>query len=176
MRKRAVFHHLLQFFKKLKTEKLCSTRHEMCCSFFVKKRPKAVKFFEGTTPWNAGFFFINISRYRNENFRKVILGWLPRHNKSHPIWKFGTQPLMELSFFGRWIHMDTSWYCLGLGVRHSRGDQMGCPVESAQTGAILHWNGVHKPWNDEGHFKHVSNFFFSKKKYSNQHAPGMFFP
>ncbi len=129
-----------------------------------KKLTNAVKFFDGTTPWNNGFFIMNISRYRNGNFQKTLLEkWLPKHNETHPIWKFGSQPLMELLFFGRWIHMNTSWYCLGLGVgRPSKtleelvdGGQLGCPIESAKTGAVLHWNGINKPWKDEGTLKGI---------------------
>ncbi len=61
--------------------------------------------------------------------------------------------------------MNTSWYCLGLGdvskKRERRVDdpledlsktlQLGCPVEAARIkGAVLHWNGLYKPWKGEG--------------------------
>lgn len=65
-------------------------------------------------------------------------------HQSQPMWEYGTQPLLLLVSFGRWLQLPTRWNLDGLGYK------TGIEKEVLRNAAVLHWSGKRKPWLEGG--------------------------
>lgn len=68
--------------------------------------------------------------------------WLQGYKK--PLWKAGSLPLGWATFYNHTVTLDRSWHRLGLGY------ELGIRQDSIDQAAVLHYDGVMKPWLDIG--------------------------
>ncbi len=110
--------------------------------FCKGKVPEELAFMDrkGKT-FNGGFWVLNLTTYRNEKYREKQIKWLSLHNKSRPLWRYGTQPLMLLVFYRKWFAVSRWWDLTTM--------DLGNP-ENVMRSKILHMNGTPyykwKPW------------------------------
>jgi alpha-1,4-galacturonosyltransferase len=73
-----------------------------------------------------------------------------KHSKT-PLFKYGTQPILNLAFVNNVGKLSKNWNTLHLGGNKSINKDI---LDNA---AVLHWNGVHKPWLNNGYYKNLWN-------------------
>lgn len=78
----------------------------------------------------------------NASFSFVMQG------KKRPLWKAGSLPLGWVTFYNKTVALDRRWHVLGLG--HHSGVKQG-DIDQA---AVIHYDGVMKPWLDIGFEKY----------------------
>lgn len=63
-------------------------------------------------------------------------------HKATSLWSLGTQPLLLIAAYGRWVHLPAEWNVDGLGYREDIDDT------TLKAAKMLHWTGKGKPWLD----------------------------
>ncbi len=75
--------------------------------------------------FNAGMWLMNLTTYRSEEYKKLILDyWLPQNNEKNNLWTYGTQPLMLLAFYEKWFHLEPEWFASNLGWNAHQSDKI----------------------------------------------------
>lgn len=74
-----------------------------------------------------------------------------------PLWKAGSLPIGWVTFYRQTLALDKRWHVMGLG-RDSGAKEVD--IEQA---AVIHYDGIMKPWLDIGKEKY--------KRYWNIHVP-----
>ncbi|KAL4558714.1 hypothetical protein LXL04_036915 [Taraxacum kok-saghyz] len=97
---------------------------------------------EGCT-WAFGVNLFDLREWRNKDLTAVYDKYL-QLGKKRPMWKAGSLPLGWLTFYNETIDLDKKWHVHGLGY-HS-----GIKHEDIEQAAIIHYDGVMKPWLDIG--------------------------
>ncbi|KAJ6773780.1 GALACTURONOSYLTRANSFERASE 4-RELATED [Salix purpurea] len=86
------------------------------------------------------------------------LGDFPCHKKKkkhwqgyrRQLWKAGSLPLGWATFYNRTVILDRRWHKLGLG------HEAGAGPDGVEQAAVLHYDGVMKPWLDIGNGRYKS--------------------
>lgn len=60
------------------------------------------------------------------------------------MWKAGSLPLGWVTFYNQTVALDRRWHVLGLGY------ESGLGREDIERAAVIHYDGVMKPWLDIG--------------------------
>lgn len=60
------------------------------------------------------------------------------------LWKGGTLPLGLVTFYNQTVALDRRWHILGLGY------ESGLGRGEIERGAVIHYDGVMKPWLEIG--------------------------
>eukprot|EP00747_Dinoflagellata_sp_TGD_P023887 gnl/TRDRNA2_/TRDRNA2_130154_c1_seq1.p1 gnl/TRDRNA2_/TRDRNA2_130154_c1~~gnl/TRDRNA2_/TRDRNA2_130154_c1_seq1.p1 ORF type:complete len:654 (+),score=109.61 gnl/TRDRNA2_/TRDRNA2_130154_c1_seq1:159-1964(+) len=90
--------------------------------------------------FNDGAIVLDLERWRELGVKDEVRWWMQQHRAADPaLWKFGTQPIMLLLGYGRWLQLPIEWYMGDLGFK-----DMGKPAE--KEAVVLHFDGEHKPW------------------------------
>ncbi|CAH2057243.1 unnamed protein product [Thlaspi arvense] len=61
-----------------------------------------------------------------------------------PLWKGGSLPIGWVIFYNHTVGLDRSWHVLGLGY------DSGVKQQDIEKAAVIHFDGVRKPWLDIG--------------------------
>ena len=98
--------------------------------------------------FNAGLIIINLDLWRKQIIDEDMLQ-ITQVNNKHALWTdLGSQPPLTILFGGtNFFKMPIEAFELTLGVRNVTEPEPGT--------YFLHWNGVHKPWMQDGLNKHL---------------------
>lgn len=65
-----------------------------------------------------------------------------------PLWKAGSLPLGWATFYNHTVALDRTWHVLGLGY------DSGVRRRDIEQAAVIHFDGIMKPWLDTGFDKY----------------------
>ncbi|KAK9282183.1 hypothetical protein L1049_005095 [Liquidambar formosana] len=93
--------------------------------------------------WAFGMNLVDLREWRRRNLTVLYHKYLQLGDKRQ-LWKAGSLPLGWVTFYNQTVALDRRWHVLGLGYDSSieRGN-----IERA---AVIHYDGVMKPWLDIG--------------------------
>ncbi|KAJ0981589.1 hypothetical protein J5N97_009844 [Dioscorea zingiberensis] len=91
--------------------------------------------------WAFGMNMFDLQAWRRKGLSRVYNKWF-QLGKRRQLWKAGTLPLGQLTFYNQTVALDRWWHVLGLGLDSSVGRN---EIERA---AVIHYNGNMKPWLD----------------------------
>ncbi|KNC74511.1 hypothetical protein SARC_12946, partial [Sphaeroforma arctica JP610] len=86
---------------------------------------------------------INLRLWKERNKDREILKWLNLNRKS-PVYKYGSQPPLMLTFYKDYENMPMSWNFRHLGHKQTLKDS------DIRRSHIIHYNGPRKPWRGNG--------------------------
>lgn len=92
--------------------------------------------------FNTGVYMLNFVYWR-ENDLTIKCEELMLRHKSIPLFKLGTQPIINILFYEKCINIDKRWNFTGLGTNEYS-------LEKLERQYILHWTGPKKPWLSDG--------------------------
>ncbi|KAK9070131.1 hypothetical protein SSX86_010531 [Deinandra increscens subsp. villosa] len=93
--------------------------------------------------WAFGVNVFDLQEWRKINLTNVYNQYL-QLGKIKPMWKAGSLPLGWMTFYNQTTGLDQKWHVHGLGY-HS-----GIKQEDIEHAAVIHYDGVMKPWLDIG--------------------------
>ncbi|XP_062080812.1 probable galacturonosyltransferase 6 isoform X2 [Humulus lupulus] len=104
--------------------------------------------------WAFGLNLFDLQVWRKQNLTAVYHRYL-QMGSERPLWMAGSLPLGWVTFYKKTVALDRRWHITGLGYDSElvRGD-----IERA---AVLHYDGIMKPWLDIaiGKYKQYWNRF-----------------
>ncbi|KAJ4830752.1 hypothetical protein Tsubulata_014186 [Turnera subulata] len=93
--------------------------------------------------WAFGMNLFDLQEWRRQNLTGLYHRYLQMGYK-RPLWTAGSLPLGWVTFYNKTVALDRRWHRLGLGYESGVGRDL---IERA---AVLHYDGVMKPWLDIG--------------------------
>ncbi|KAK2970183.1 hypothetical protein RJ640_019651, partial [Escallonia rubra] len=93
--------------------------------------------------WAFGMNVFDLQKWRRRNLTEVYHNYLQLGSK-RPLWKAGSLPIGWVTFYNQTVGLDRRWHVLGLG---HHADVKQRDIEQA---AVIHYDGVMKPWLDIG--------------------------
>ncbi|KVH94337.1 hypothetical protein Ccrd_003601 [Cynara cardunculus var. scolymus] len=93
--------------------------------------------------WAFGVNVFDLREWRRRNLTAVYNEYL-QLGKKRPIWKSGSLALGWMTFYNETVGLERKWHVHGLGY-HS-----GIKQEDIEQAAVIHYDGVMKPWLDIG--------------------------
>ncbi|XP_071738205.1 probable galacturonosyltransferase 6 [Rutidosis leptorrhynchoides] len=103
----------------------------------------AKRFDNETCTWAFGVNVFDLREWRRKNLTNVYNKYL-QLGKKKPMWKAGSLPLGWLTFYNQTAGLDHKWHVHGLGY-HS-----GIRQDDIEQAAVIHYDGVMKPWLNIG--------------------------
>ncbi|KAJ7977303.1 Hexosyltransferase [Quillaja saponaria] len=104
--------------------------------------PFVAKKFDGSAcAWAFGMNLFDLKEWRRQNLTAIYLKYLQMGSK-RPLWTAGSLPLGWVTFYKKTVALDRQWHVFGLG--YDSGVEQG-DIEKA---AVIHYDGVRKPWLD----------------------------
>ncbi|KAL2540641.1 putative galacturonosyltransferase 6 [Abeliophyllum distichum] len=103
----------------------------------------AKKFDAKTCTWAFGMNVFDLKEWRRQNITGIYHKYLHLGNK-RPLWKAGSLPIGWITFYKHIVALDRRWQVLGLGYDSGVG-----PADIEQA-AVIHFDGISKPWLDIG--------------------------
>ncbi|XP_021843951.1 probable galacturonosyltransferase 6 isoform X2 [Spinacia oleracea] len=122
----------------------------------------ARKFDANTCTWAFGMNLFDLRQWRHHDLTSSYRRFLLKGN-GRPLWKAGSLPLGWITFYNRTLPLDQRWHLLGLGF-----DSV-LRLEDIEQAAVIHYDGIMKPWLDIGIKKYKSYW----NKYANYDHPYM---
>uniref|UniRef100_A0A7N0SY65 Hexosyltransferase n=1 Tax=Kalanchoe fedtschenkoi TaxID=63787 RepID=A0A7N0SY65_KALFE len=114
----------------------------------------AKKFDPKACTWAFGMNIIDLKAWIRQNSTAMYHKYLSMGQK-RPVFKAGTLPLGWVTFYNQTVPLDKKWHILGLGYESST------TITGLEHAAVLHYDGVMKPWLEIGIAKY--------KNYWNRH-------
>lgn len=112
-------------------------------------------------PWAYGMNIFDLRAWRKTHIRDTYHAWVKENlNSNLTMWRLGTLPPALIAFQGHVQPIDPSWHMLGLGYQNDTN------IENVQKAAVIHYNGLAKPWLQIG-FAHLKPFWAKYINYSN---------
>ncbi|KAE9460923.1 hypothetical protein C3L33_07158, partial [Rhododendron williamsianum] len=101
------------------------------------------RFDRNSCTWAFGLNMFDLQEWRRRNLTGVYHKYL-QLGYVRPLWLAGSLPLGWVTFYNYTVGLDRTWHVLGLGYESGvrRGD-----IEQA---AVIHFDGLMKPWLDIG--------------------------
>ncbi|GLT42378.1 hypothetical protein SLA2020_163800 [Shorea laevis] len=103
---------------------------------FVAKR-----FDVNACTWAFGMNLFDLKEWRRQNLTSLYQKYLKLGLK-RPLWKVGSLPLGWVTFYNQTVSLDKKWHALGLGY------ESGVRQPDIEGAAVIHYNGIMKPWLD----------------------------
>ncbi|CAN1270756.1 Probable galacturonosyltransferase 5 [Linum perenne] len=119
------------------------------------------KFDERACTWAFGMNLFDLKQWRRQDLTSVYHNYL-RLGSKRPLWKSGSLPLGWATFYNSTTAIDKRWHRLGLGY------ESGVEAHEIQEAAVLHYDGVMKPWLDIGISKY-KGYWTAFLNYDNPH-------
>ncbi|VVA90226.1 unnamed protein product [Arabis nemorensis] len=116
----------------------------------------AGKFNPKACTWGFGMNLVDLEEWRRQKLTSTYIRYFNLGTK-RPLWKAGSLPIGWLTFYRQTLPLDKRWHVMGLG-RESVVKMVD--IEQA---AVIHYDGIMKPWLDIGIEKY--------KRYWNIHVP-----
>eukprot|EP01103_Thecamoeba_quadrilineata_P018933 TRINITY_DN7475_c0_g1_i1.p1 TRINITY_DN7475_c0_g1~~TRINITY_DN7475_c0_g1_i1.p1 ORF type:complete len:384 (-),score=39.48 TRINITY_DN7475_c0_g1_i1:817-1968(-) len=92
--------------------------------------------------FNAGVFVTDLERWREENITGQSERWMAL-NTQKKLWKWGSQPPLNLVFYRKWSRLESEW-----NFRDTGRDNFD--PEMIKFVKIIHFTGKSKPWTIRG--------------------------
>ncbi|GAB4841679.1 hypothetical protein Ancab_022401 [Ancistrocladus abbreviatus] len=109
----------------------------------------AEKFDINACTWAFGMNLFDLREWRLRDLSRTYHRFLLMGYK-RPLWNAGTLPLGWITFYNQTIALDWKWHVLGLGF------DSGVRPEDIEQAAVIHYDGIKKPWLDIGSRKYRS--------------------
>ncbi|KAI3911703.1 hypothetical protein MKX01_029464 [Papaver californicum] len=93
--------------------------------------------------WAFGMNVFDLREWRRKDLTAVYTKYLEMGMKRE-LWKGGTLPLGLVTFYNQTVGLDRRWHILGLGYESGLGHG------EIERGAVIHYDGVMKPWLEIG--------------------------
>ncbi|XP_022771206.1 probable galacturonosyltransferase 6 isoform X1 [Durio zibethinus] len=93
--------------------------------------------------WAFGMNLFDLQEWRRKNLTTLYRNYLQLGFK-RTLWKAGSLPLGWITFYNQTVALEKRWHALGLGYNSGLGQG---DIEHA---AVLHYDGVMKPWLEIG--------------------------
>ncbi|XP_021764300.1 probable galacturonosyltransferase 6 isoform X1 [Chenopodium quinoa] len=103
----------------------------------------ARKFDANACTWAFGVNLFDLRQWRHHDLTSSYRRFLQEGN-GRPLWKAGSLPLGWVTFYNQTVALDQRWHLLGLGF-----DSV-LRLEDIEQAAVLHYDGIMKPWLDIG--------------------------
>ncbi|GAB2213723.1 hypothetical protein Droror1_Dr00018036 [Drosera rotundifolia] len=103
----------------------------------------AEKFDPNACTWAFGMNFFDLKEWRHLNLSGKYHDLLVKGNET-PLCKAGSLPLGWLVFYNHTLPLGSKWHVLGLGY------ESGMSMEEIEEAAVIHYDGIMKPWLDIG--------------------------
>ncbi|VVB01924.1 unnamed protein product [Arabis nemorensis] len=116
----------------------------------------AQKFDPKACTWAFGMNLFDLKEWRRQDLTSAYLKYYDLGVERH-LWKAGSLPIGWLTFFGQMLPLDKRWNMVGLG------HESGVRASDIEQAAVIHYDGIMKPWLDIGIDKY--------KRYWNIHVP-----
>jgi alpha-1,4-galacturonosyltransferase len=116
----------------------------------------AGKFSPRACTWAFGMNLIDLEEWRIRKLTSTYIKYFNLGTK-RPLWKAGSLPIGWLTFYRQTLALDKRWHVMGLGR------ESGVKAVDIEQAAVIHYDGVMKPWLDIG----KENY----KRYWNIHVP-----
>ncbi|XP_010414251.1 PREDICTED: probable galacturonosyltransferase 5 [Camelina sativa] len=116
----------------------------------------AQKFDPKACTWAFGMNLFDLKEWRRQELTSVYLKYFELGVKRH-LWKAGSLPIGWLTFYGQMYPLEKRWNVVGLG------HESGVRARDIEKAAVIHYDGIMKPWLDIGIEKY--------KRYWNVHVP-----
>lgn len=91
--------------------------------------------------WAFGMNLFNLKEWRRLNLTSLYHKYSEMGLK-RPLWKAGSLPLGWVTFYNQTLALDKKWHVVGLGY------ESGVSQSDIENAAVIHYNGVMKPWLD----------------------------
>ncbi|KHG11146.1 putative galacturonosyltransferase 6 -like protein [Gossypium arboreum] len=103
----------------------------------------ARRFNANVCTWAFGMNLFDLHEWRRKNLTMLYRNYLQLGLK-RSLWKGGSLPIGWITFYNQTVALEKRWHTLGLGYNSDvpRGD-----IEDA---AVIHYDGVMKPWLETG--------------------------
>lgn len=103
----------------------------------------AKRFDVNACTWAFGMNLFDLQQWRRHNLTGVYHKYLQR-GSNMPLFNTGSLPLGWLTFYNRIMILDRRWHILGLGY------DSGIDTNKIEQAAVIHYDGIRKPWMDIG--------------------------
>ncbi|KAL3531271.1 hypothetical protein ACH5RR_010593 [Cinchona calisaya] len=103
----------------------------------------AQMFDENTCTWAFGMNVFDLQVWRKRNLTGVYHKYLHMGSKRR-VFKAGSLPIGWLTFYKHTVALAKRWHILGLGY------DSGVRLSDIEEGAVIHFDGIMKPWLDIG--------------------------
>ncbi|XP_042006683.1 probable galacturonosyltransferase 6 isoform X1 [Salvia splendens] len=112
----------------------------------------AKKFKANSCTWAFGMNLFDLNAWRRRNLTVLYHKYL-RLGKQRQLWLAGSLPIGWATFYKDTLPLDKSWHVLGLGY------DAGVRTEDIERAAVVHFDGIMKPWLDIriDKYKHLWN-------------------
>ncbi|KAF4376073.1 hypothetical protein F8388_022594 [Cannabis sativa] len=124
-------------------------------SFLNFSDPFVAKSFDiNACTWAFGLNLFDLQEWRKQNLTALYHRYL-QMGSERPLWMAGSLPLGWVTFYKKTVALDRRWHITGLGYE---SELISMEVERA---AVLHFDGIMKPWLDIaiGKYKQYWNKF-----------------
>ncbi|KAL1187993.1 putative galacturonosyltransferase 5 [Cardamine amara subsp. amara] len=115
------------------------------------------KFDPKACTWAFGMNLFDLKEWRRQDLTSVYLKYFDQGVIKRRLWKSGSLPIGWLTFFAQTFPLEKRWNVVGLG------HQSGVKANDIEQAAVIHYDGIMKPWLDIGIDKY--------KRYWNMHVP-----
>ncbi|KAM3215738.1 putative galacturonosyltransferase 6 isoform X1 [Capsicum annuum] len=109
----------------------------------------ATRFDSNTCTWAFGMNVFDLHEWRKRNLTARYHKYLDLGSK-RPLLKAGSLPIGWMTFYNHTHALDRTWHLLGLGY------DSGVTRAQIEQAAVVHYDGVMKPWLDIGIHKYKS--------------------
>lgn len=92
--------------------------------------------------FNTGVYILNFDKWRQNDLTQKCEELMLDHKKGN-LFKLGTQPIINILYYGKCIDIDKRWNLTGLGSNEYDANKLAKSY-------ILHWTGEKKPWMKNG--------------------------
>ncbi|KAL9239716.1 hypothetical protein vseg_014011 [Gypsophila vaccaria] len=103
----------------------------------------ASEFDSNTCTWAFGMNLFDLEEWRRHDLTSSYRRFLLKGNET-PLTREGTLPLGWVTFYNWTIALDPRWHLLGLGF------DMQVMTNDIEQAAVIHYDGIMKPWLDIG--------------------------
>ncbi|KAG2324029.1 hypothetical protein Bca4012_038411 [Brassica carinata] len=114
------------------------------------------KFSPKACTWAFGMNLVDLEEWRRRKLTSTYIKYMNLGTK-RPLWKAGSLPIGWLTFYRQTLALDKRWHVTGLGR------ESGIKTVDIEKAAVIHYDGIMKPWLDIGIDKY--------KRYWNIHVP-----
>ncbi|XP_024004240.1 probable galacturonosyltransferase 5 [Eutrema salsugineum] len=93
--------------------------------------------------WAFGMNLFDLAEWRRQDLTSVYLKYFDLGVKRN-LWKAGSLPIGWLTFLGQMLPLEKRWNVVGLG------HESGVKASDIEQAAVIHYDGIMKPWLDIG--------------------------
>ncbi|XP_058748697.1 probable galacturonosyltransferase 6 [Vicia villosa] len=109
----------------------------------------AKRFDVNACTWAFGMNLFDLQQWRRHNLTGVYHKYLQK-GSNMPLFSTGSLPLGWLTFYNKTMVLDRRWHIVGLGY------DSDIDTKKIEQAAVIHFDGIKKPWMDIGYARYKS--------------------